>query len=121
LAIVIRLERRPLVSTLRALVTAGESGPVIALAGETDVTTVAELTEVVDAQLASGAAHLTVDARHLTFADSTSIRVLVLAARTLRERGGELVLRHPQEQLTRMLEIMGADQVIAITPRARPE
>ena len=110
-------------STLRASVSAGESGPVITLSGETDLTTVAELSELVTAQLSGGTRHLTVDASGLSFADSASVRVLVLAARTLRQRGGDLVLLRPQQALTRMLDITGADQMITIwrKPEPRPE
>ena len=109
-------------STLRASVSAGESGPVITLSGETDITTVAELSELVTAQLSGGTLHLTVDASGLSFADSVSIRVLVLAARTLRQRGGGLVLLRPQRVLARMLGVMGADQMITIRgeTEARP-
>jgi anti-anti-sigma factor len=102
------------VSTLRASVSAGESGPVITLSGETDITTVAELSELVTAQLSGRTLHLTLDASGLSFADSVSVRVLVLAARTLRQRGGGLVLLRPQRPLARMLEIMGAGQMITI-------
>ena len=108
--------------TLRASVSAGESGPVITLSGETDITTVAELRELVTAQLSGGTLHLTVDASGLGFADSVSVRVLVSAARTLRQRGGGLVLLRPQRVLARMLEVMGADQMITIRgeTEARP-
>jgi len=102
------------VSLLRAWVSAGESGPVIMLAGETDITTAAQLSELVTGQLAGGTQQLMIDASGLSFADSASIRVLVLAARTVRRRGGELVLLRPQQALARMLEIMGVDQVITI-------
>ena len=44
-------------STLRDAVSAGESGPLIMLSGETDIATVAELSELLTAQLA-GMAHL---------------------------------------------------------------
>ena len=88
-------------STLRASVSAGESGPVITLSGETDIATVAELSELVTAQLSDGAVHLTIDASGLSFANSASVRVLVLAARTLQQRGGGLVLLHPQRPLAR--------------------
>ena len=110
-------------STLRASVSAGESGPVITLSGETDLTTVAELSELLTAQLADGTRYLVIDAAGLGFADSASVRVLVLAARTLRQRGGGLVLLRPQRALTRMLEITGADQMITIhgATEARPE
>ena len=110
-------------SMLRASVSAGESGPVITLSGETDVTTVAELSELVTAQLSGGTLHLTIDASGLSFADSASARVLVLAARTLQERGGGLVLLRPQQVLAQMLGIMGADQMITIRGQteSRPE
>jgi anti-anti-sigma factor len=102
------------VSTLRASVSAGESGPLITLSGETDITTAAELSELVTAQLSGGTPHLTIDVSELSFADSASIRVLVLAARTLRQRDGALVLLHPHGALARTLELMGADQLITI-------
>ena len=41
-------------STLRASVSAGESGPLITLSGETDITTIAGLSELVTAQLSDG-------------------------------------------------------------------
>jgi anti-anti-sigma factor len=110
------------VSTLRASVSAGESGPVITLSGETDVTTVAELSKLVTAQLSGGTLHLTIEAG-LSFADSASVRVLALAARTLQQRGGGLVLLRPQRVLTRILEVMGVDQMITIRGQTeiRPE
>ena len=48
---------------------------------------------------------------------------LALAARTLQQRGDGLVLLRPQRVLVRMLEIMGADQMITIRGQAeaRPE
>jgi anti-anti-sigma factor len=111
------------VSVLHAVVAAGEAGPLITLSGETDVTTTAELTELVAGQLADGALQLTVDMSELRFADTASIRVLVLAARTLRQRGGNLVLLRPHRALARILQIMGADQLIAVQegPESTPE
>ena len=103
---------------LEAAVAAGPSGPVITLSGETDVTTVAELSELVAAQLSGGTLHLTIDASGLRFADSASVRVLVLAARTLQQRGGDLVLLRPQRVLVQMLEIMGVGQMIMIRGEA---
>jgi anti-sigma B factor antagonist len=102
------------VSTLRAAVSAADSGPLIMLSGETDIATVAELSELVTAQLAGGTVHLTIDVSGLSFADSASVRVLVLAARTLKERGGGLVLLRPQHGVARMLEVTGAGQMITV-------
>ena len=101
-------------SRFRASVSAGESGPVITLSGEVDLSTIAELSDLVTAQLAGGTAHLTIDVSGMSFADSASMRVLMLAAMTLRKRGGGLVLLRPQPSLTRLLAIMDADQVITV-------
>ena len=67
-------------------VAAGQAGPVLTLSGEADLTTVAELTEALTAQLAIGARHLTVD----------------------------LALAHPQPVVARALSLLGVDQAIEI-------
>jgi anti-anti-sigma factor len=111
---------------LRASVTAGESGPLIVLRGEVDLTNAAELSELVTGQLADGTLHLTVDVGGLDFADTAGIRVFLLAAKILRQRGGDLMLLRPQRTLARVLEILGAEQALAIqggtgaTPEPEP-
>ena len=99
---------------LEISVAAGEAGPVLTLSGEADLTTVAELSEALTAQLAIGARHLTVDLSRLRFADSAVIRALVLADRTLKQRGGSLTLAHPQPVVARALSLLGVDQAIEV-------
>ena len=101
-------------SLLEISVAAGESGPVVTLSGEADVTTVAELSEALTAQLASGARHLTVDLSGLRFADSAVIRELVMADRKLKDGGGGLELANPQPAVARALSLLGVDQVIEV-------
>lgn len=101
-------------SEFEASVVAGAAGPVVVLSGEADLLSAARLGELLTAQLADGAVWLLVDASGLSFADSASVRALVLAARTLRKRGGELVLIRPQPVVMRVLELLGADQVIQV-------
>ena len=101
-------------SLLEISVAAGESGPVVTLSGEADVTTVAELSEALTAQLASGARHLTVDLSGLRFADSAVIRELVMADRKLKDRGGGLELANPQPAVARALSLLGVDQMIEV-------
>lgn len=108
-------------STFRASVSAGESGPVITLSGEVDLSSIAELSDLVTAQLASETRQLTIDVSAMSFADSASIRVLMLAAMTLRKRGGSLVLLRPPPALSRILDIMDAAQVITIRGEAAGE
>ena len=49
------------------------------------------------------------------------MRALVLAAGALRERGGVLVLVRPQPVVMRVLELMGAEQVIDVQGAAARE
>jgi len=102
------------VSVLRASVSAGEYGPLITLSGEADVTTAAELGELMTVQLAGGTRHLAIDAAGLAFADSASIHVLLTAARTLKERGGGLLLMRPQRPVATVLHLTGASKLIII-------
>ena len=57
---------------------------------------------------------LTIDASELRFAGTASIRVLVLAARTLNERGERLVLLRPQRPVARIMEVLGVDDMFTI-------
>jgi anti-sigma B factor antagonist len=102
------------VGLLEISVAAGEAGPVLTLSGEADLTTVAELTDVLSVQLAAGARHLTADLSRLRFADSAVIRELVLVDRRLKDRGGRLVLAHPQPMVARALSLLGVDQAIEV-------
>jgi len=99
---------------LRASVAAGISGPVVILSGETDLTSAGQLSALIAAQLSGGTRQLTVEVSGLRFADTASIRTLVLAAKTLNKRGGSLVLLRPQQTIARMLDLLGAAQMFTI-------
>jgi anti-sigma B factor antagonist len=94
----------------------GETGPVVSLSGESDVTTAAQVSAALTAQISAGARHLIVDLSLLRFADSASIRVFIEAHRALRDRGGVLELTAPQETVARSLQLLGVDQVITVRP-----
>jgi anti-sigma B factor antagonist len=99
---------------LQASVAAGPSGPLIVLSGEADLTSAPALNALISAQLSDETRELTVDVSGLRYADSASIRTLVLAARTLRERGASLILLRPQPAVARILTLLGADQMLTI-------
>lgn len=99
---------------LEAWVAAGESGPVIILAGEADQASHSQLAEVLDAQLSGQATHLTIEVSRLRSADSSFIRALAAAAVVLRHRGGNLILTHPQQPVRRLLTAMRADHIFTI-------
>ena len=102
------------VAALRTSALAGADGPIVVLSGEADATTLPLLREVLAEQLEAGARLLTVDASGLSFLDSASMRVLILAARALRGRHGRLVLARPQPVVARLLEITGADRLLDV-------
>jgi anti-sigma B factor antagonist len=87
---------------------------VIALSGETDFTTVARVSALICGQLPAGTVELTIDVSGLRFADTASIRALLLADRTLKKRGGRLILLDPQPPVARVLALLGADQMLTI-------
>lgn len=91
-----------------------ESGPVIRLSGEADMTAVARLNEVLSAHALGAARQVTVDVAGLRFADSASIRELIWAHRVMHERGGTLVLARPQPAVAKALSLLGLDQVLTI-------
>ncbi|HUN32014.1 MAG TPA: STAS domain-containing protein [Trebonia sp.] len=101
-----------------AAVTAGESGPVIALSGEADLTVVPVLEEVLGTQISSGARLVTMDLSELAFADSATIGALLRASRVLRDLGGGLELRDPQPAVARTLQLLGVDQVLPVRGEA---
>jgi len=107
-------------AALSVSASAGADGPVVVLSGEADPTTATVLREMLAAQLETGARLVTVDASGLSFLDSASVRVLVLAARALQGRHGRLVLARPQPIVARLLEITGADRLLDVRELAGP-
>ena len=99
---------------LSASIAAGGTGPLLTLSGSVDITNLAELSEVLADPRVNGTLHLTIDASGLSFADSIATRALALTAKLLKERGGGMVLLHPQRPLVRMLELTSADQMMTI-------
>ena len=106
---------------LTASVAAGVSGPVITLSGEADLTCAGQLSALIAAQLSGGTRQLTIDVSGLRFADSATIGTLVLAAKTLKQRGGSLVLLRPQHTIARVLDLLGAAQIFTISGETHDE
>ena len=101
-------------SSLRVSVVSGESGPVLVLAGEADFTSVARLDEALATQTSGQAVQLTIDATNLRYADSASVRTLVMAAMRVRTRAGSVTLLNPQPAVARMLDLLCLDEIFAV-------
>ncbi len=101
-------------SSLEVSVTTGTSGPVLVLAGEADVTTAGQLDEALAAQASGPATKLIIDATDLRYADSASMRTLLLAAAKITSRDGTVTLLNPQPPVARLLDLLCVDGMITI-------
>jgi anti-sigma B factor antagonist len=72
--------------------------------------------EVRAALFASPAKTLVLDLADVTFLDSSGLRVLLDLHKTMRERDGRLVLRHPSATVSRLLEITDLTASLDIEP-----
>ncbi|MET9593038.1 STAS domain-containing protein [Streptomyces sp. NPDC006516] len=105
---------RPLTITTREAVT----GPVLEINGDLDHETAPELRKAVeDLSLASGQL-LVLDLGGLDFCDSSGISALLSARSLTIEYGGHIALAAVPANTTRILRIVGLDQVFAIHPNA---
>jgi len=81
----------------------------LTLTGELDPHTAPTLADELDGVRAEGATTVVLVLSQLSFVDSSGLRVLIAADRSLSEEGGRLVLRSPSETVRRLLEITGLD------------
>jgi anti-anti-sigma factor len=101
-------------SSLRVSVVSGESGPVLVLAGEADLTSITRLDEALAAQVSGPAVRLTIDATNLRFADTASVRTLATAATKVKTQAGSVTLLNPQPPVARLLDLLCVEEVFAI-------
>jgi len=101
-------------SSLQVSVVPGESGPVLVLAGEADLTSITRLDEALAAQVSGQAVRLTIDATNLRFADTASVRTLAMAAVEVRTQAGSVTLLNPQPPVARLLDLLCVEEVLAI-------
>jgi anti-anti-sigma factor len=109
------------VSSLEVSIATGASGPVLVLAGEADVTSIARLDEALNAQISGQAVQLTIDAANLRYADSASMTTLVMAAMKVRTRAGSVTLLDPQPPVARLLDLLRIVEMFSIRGRAAGE
>lgn len=87
---------------------------VLVLRGELDPHTAPTLREHIDEAVAGPADVLVLDVRGLRFIDSSGLRVIIGAHKTMTARSGRLVLRDPTDTTRRLLDITGLTDHIAL-------
>ena len=99
---------------LQVSVTSADSYTVVALTGESDVYTYDQLRGALEAEVTRGIALLIVDLSGLEFMDSTGVQVLLDIRVMMNDRGGQLALAQPQNTVARVLNLVGADQLVPV-------
>lgn len=95
-------------------VTGGDSCTVVALTGESDAYTYDQLRGALETEAVKGVALLIVDLSGLGFMDSTGVQVLLDIRVMMNDRGGRLALASPRATVARVLNLIGADQLIPV-------
>jgi anti-anti-sigma factor len=91
---------------------------VIALGGEIDVATVPTLDRALDMAVAADARQVVVDCAAVTFLDSSGLRSLVRASRSLAACGGVLTCTQLSAPARRAMEVSG---LLCLLTRTNPE
>jgi anti-anti-sigma factor len=93
----------------RAEIEAGEV-PVLRLGGELDLSTTEIARSVAESAISAKAPRLVVDLTELTFIDSAGLGFLVALAKRI----PDVELRHPSENVRRVLEMTGLTEVLRL-------
>ena len=79
----------------------------VVVRGEIDMQTAAKLESALDDVIAKGALLVTLDLEHVTFLDSSGLRVILGASNKLSAQDGQLLLEGASSAVERVLEITG--------------
>lgn len=89
---------------------------VVSVVGEIDMHAASTLRVALKRADEERAAIVVVDMTATTFIDSMTLGILVGAARSIRQRGGELRIACADRNITRIFELMLLDRLLAIYP-----
>jgi anti-sigma B factor antagonist len=87
---------------------------VMTVVGEVDAATSDDLWAALNQALVGDVDRLVLDVSGVEFIDSSGLRALVQAHRTIVERQGVFVLRGPNETFRRLLDVTGLDEVFPV-------
>ncbi|MFF3089872.1 STAS domain-containing protein [Streptomyces nojiriensis] len=93
-------------------------GVIVHVRGEMDIDHADRLRETLHAEVThpQGSAEIVVDVTDLTFCDSAGLNALLQARLTAQDLGRHIQLHNPSRQMSRLLELTGADQFFPTTP-----
>jgi anti-sigma B factor antagonist len=91
---------------------------VVSIVGELDMARESELLNLVMTLDPPAETTVVIDLREVTFVDSKGLDSIIKAKVYLEGRGCEMVLREPQRQLMRLLEMLSLDQYLNVADRS---
>ena len=97
--------------TFRRIVHFDEDRLLLRVTGDEDRATSSLRRRALSRALLACRADMTVDLSELAFADSSLMLDLAMLAQRLRQAGRKLVLRDPQPNVQRLIEIIGLDRL----------
>jgi anti-anti-sigma factor len=83
-------------------------------AGELDLAAAPQLEAEVEAALAAAAEQLVIDMSHISFIDSTGLRLFLVLQERSTAAGWQLTLTRPSEAVRSILEITGAGETLPL-------
>jgi anti-sigma B factor antagonist len=89
---------------------------VLPVEGELDLAAAGSLRRDLDHAIDSGASVVRVDARNVTFLDSSALGVLLAAGKRLEDRGGRLELVCNNPSIRRILDMTTISRVVHLLP-----
>jgi anti-sigma B factor antagonist len=81
----------------------------LSLTGELDIATVPRVQQAVDAMLAAGVAHVTIDLAGVGFVDSSGLRMFIVLAQRATPEGWTLALTRPTPQALTVFRVSGVE------------
>jgi anti-sigma B factor antagonist len=106
---------------LRIITTRDGTNTRLAVGGEIDMATADDLAERLLAIADGGEGHVEIDMSKVTFCDSTGLKVLLDAHRTLADAGRALRLTRASPQVMRLLVLSGTEVLLADPGDVVPE
>jgi anti-anti-sigma factor len=86
----------------------------VVVSGDLDLSTAPKLWSALEPAMEDGAPTLVLDISGVGFLDSSGISVIVRALKLLRETDRALVVRSPQPQARKVLEVTGLTRVLTV-------
>jgi anti-sigma B factor antagonist len=99
---------------LKTVLRDGDPAPLLAVRGDLDIYTSREFEERLVDIVDSEPPGLVVDLAASSFVDASACRVLLRAARRMRDRGARLVVVNRDAEIARVFDVMGLDAFLTI-------